>query len=40
LRIWWLLRSEEKLLEQPPDDVLEDLVQTLKPNQTMHATSA
>lgn len=39
LRIWWLLRSEEKLLEQPPEGVLEDLVQTLKPNQEMHAKS-
>lgn len=40
LRIWWLLRNEEKLLGQPPVDALEDLLQTLKPNKAMPATSS
>ncbi len=39
-RIWWLLRSEEKLLNRPPGDVLEDLLQTLKPKPPMPAKSS
>lgn len=37
LRVWYLIRQEEACLSAPSDEILDDLIKTLKPNQSRNA---